>query len=98
MAEEIKIHKPLTADNVFKGRDKVYSTQTTWSGESLVWYYVERTGSTASPLTDSLKNLFQSFGLSREDTEDWFKVFNVNTWYNAKRMLVASIPQSGCGC
>jgi len=97
MAENILKFKSITSDDVFKGVDKTYSTQTFASGSSLVWYYVDRSEETHSTLTDDMKNLFHSFGISREDEEDWFKVFNVADYYNAKRMVIAVIPQADVG-
>jgi len=98
MADNIIKFKPITNEDVFKGLDKNYSALQTASGSSLTWYYVERDAlASVSELTDDMKNLFHSFGISREDEEDWFKVFNVEDWYNATRMIVATIPQSSCG-
>lgn len=100
--DELVRFKPIMVSDMFKGVDKSYSARKTAYGtgstdvEALTWYYVDRDETTWSNLTDDLKNLFHSFGVSREDQEDWFRVFNVNDWYNAKRMLVATIPQSAC--
>lgn len=103
--------KPITSDDLFKGVDKTYSiSKVAYGGpytgnthgtpnEYLTWNYVERTneGNPWSTSTDDMKNLFHSFGIARDDENDWFKVFDVVDWYNAKRMIIASIPQSGCG-
>lgn len=108
MADTLLRFKPIITEDVYKGIDKTYSVARqayggpNWDGiasEKITWHYVERTneGNAWSSLTDDLKNLFHSFGISREDDDDWFKVFNVNDWWNAKRMIIATIPQSGCG-
>jgi len=113
MADTIVRFKPITTDDMFKGVDKSYSPAKTAFGgplygasagagtpsEYITWNYVERVseGNTWSSLTDDMVNLFHSFGISRADQETWFKMFNVKDWYNAKRMIIASIPQSGCG-
>ena len=109
MADTLVRFKPITTDDIFKGLDKSYSTSKIARGgptvteagasEALTWHYVERTneGNDWSSLTNDLKNLFHSFGLAREDENDWFQVFNVVDWFNAKRMIIATIPQSGCG-
>ena len=104
MADIIKKFKPLTSDDIFKGASKTYSAvkyaygdgQDAGATEALQWYFVERGAEDWSTLTDDLKNLFHSFGISREDENDWFRAFNLVDYYNAKRMLIASIPQSGC--
>jgi hypothetical protein len=107
MADQLLRFKPITAEDVFKGIDKSYSSAKVAYGgpfsgaaganEMLTWYYVDRGSSNWSTNSDDLKNLFHSFGIAREDDDDWFKVFNVADWFNAKRMIVATIPQSGCG-
>lgn len=94
MADNILRFKPLTADDMFKGFDKSFSTVSTANGEDLVWHYVDRSNVAWSTSADDMKNLFHSFGIAREDEEDWFKVFNVVDWYNAKRMVIIEIPQA----
>lgn len=103
---EITRFKPLTTDDMFKGADKsfsnikyAYGREQDGGDQSLKWFMVERGDASWSDVTvnGDLKNLFMSFGLSREDENDWFKMFNVFDWHNAKRMVVATIPQSGCG-
>jgi len=102
---EITRFKTLTTDDTFKGPDKSFSTQKSAYGritdggdESLKWYMVERTDESWSDSDSNgdLKNLFMSFGLAREDENDWLKMFDIFDWHNAKRMIIASIPQSGC--
>lgn len=102
MADTIKRFKNLAPEDVFKGLSKSFSTQQTAYGdvaaggsEALTWHLVERSG--AAWNTDDLKNLFFSFGIAREDDEDWDRVFGAVDWYNATRMLFAHIPASGCG-
>lgn len=105
MIDVFERFKPITQDDMFKGIDKSYSVlksayglEDSGADQPLTWYLVDRTNENWSQTTvDDMKNLFHSFGISREDEEDWFKVFNISDWYNAKRMLIASIPQSGCG-
>lgn len=96
MADRLLKFKPITVDDVYKGLDKSYGTIQTASGYDLRWWYVDRENiALMSPFEDDMKNLFHSFGISREDQEDWFKVFNVTDYYNAKRMVIITLPQSG---
>lgn len=95
MSTHIVKYKGLTSDDVFKGFNKSVSTVTTLTGNNLHWYYVDRSNVTGSNTADDMKNLFHSFGIAREDEDDWFKVFNVTDWFNAKRMVICAIPQSG---
>lgn len=92
---DIKRFKPLTTQDVFKGFDKSFGSVQTITGSSIRWDFVSRSGETYSTTADDMKNLFHSFGIAREDQDDWFKVFNVVDWFNAKSMVIASIPQSG---
>ena len=106
MADLLKRFKPITSDDMFKGIDKSHSSAVEAYGglntpddggdELLTWHFVDRTSITQSGLDDDLKNLFHSFGISRDDENDWLKVFNVKDWFNAKRMIIISLPQSGC--
>ena len=101
----IDTFKPLTGDDIFKGDSKTYSAFKIASGGTanpgdtyLKWFMVERGNETWSTTTDRLKNLFHSFGISREDEEDWFKAFGTLTdYYNAKRMIIITMPESECG-
>lgn len=97
MADNIVRFKPITSEDVFKGLDKTYSSFQTVYGTGLTWYQVDRTATTWSALADDMKNLFHSFGIAREDQDDWYKIFNIVDLYNAKRMIIATIPQSSCG-
>lgn len=96
MADVLTKFKPLTSKDIFKGVDKTYSSSQTANGESLRWYYVDRSSVASSTSSDTMKNLFHSFGLSRQDYDVATKAMNLTDWYNAKRMVVASIPQSAC--
>lgn len=96
MADALTKFKPLTSDDVYKGMDKTYSSAQVAYDTGLTWYYVERTGGTSSTSSDTMKNLFHSFGLSRKDYDTTIKAVNLSDWYNAKRMIIASIPQSAC--
>jgi hypothetical protein len=98
--------KSITTEDTFKGVDKSYSALKESYGitseggaSSLQWYMVERGDSSWSDSTKNgdLKNLFMSFGIAREDEDEWFKVFNIVDLHNAKRMIIATIPQSECG-
>ena len=95
MADQLLKFKPITSDDVYKGLDKSYGAIQVVSGSDLRWWYVDREDVTTSTSTDDMKNLFHSFGIAREDQDDWFKVFNVTDWYNAKRMIIITLPQSG---
>ena len=103
---DIAVFKQLTSQDSFKGISKTFSTAKTAYGVPsdsgdypLQWFMVERGDSSwsDSSTAGNLKNWFMSFGLARQDENDWTTVFNVFDKYNAKRLLVASIPQSGCG-
>jgi len=105
MANPITVFKPLSSDDTFKGSTKTYSTFKTASGDTtnpgdtyLSWYMVERGTADWSIATDELKNLFHSFGIARSDEEEWWKAFGTLTdYYNAKRMIIAVMPESECG-
>jgi len=97
MADNLIKFKSLTSEDVFKGSHKTYSSSQIAYDTGLTWYYVEKDNTTSSPLTDSMKNLFHSFGLSRQDYDVALRAVNLSDWYNAKRMIIATIPQSGCG-
>ena len=94
MADEtLKIYKPLTTDDVHKGYTETYTTLTR-SQSNLAWYLVDRSDDVlwSGTSTDYMKNLFHSFGISREDDNDWFKALNgVTDYFNAKRMLIIDI-------
>lgn len=102
----LKRFKSLAAtQDQFKGLDRTFSQKKLAYGynegadENLVWYYIERDPS--SPLnTTDLQNLLMSFGLARESDslqEDLNRAFGFTDWYDASTILVAEIPQSGCG-
>jgi len=104
MADTIIKFKPLTENDVYKGMSRTFSTQKTAYGgpadgadQPLQWFMVDRGTADWSTGSTTLRNLFHSFGLTRADTGEWFKVVGASDWYNAKSMLIASIPQSGCG-
>lgn len=92
---ELRITKPLTEDDMFKGMSKSYSSFTGASGTDLKWYMVERDTADWSSSSDDMKNLFKSFGISREDENDWFNALGmVDDWYNAKRMIIIAMDES----
>lgn len=105
----IKAFKPLTTEDQFKGNSKTYSAFKIAGGSPLTyeastnntyleWFMVERTSTSWSDATDDMKNLFHSFGIARQDEDDWFHAFGTLVdYYNAKRMIIASIPDSECG-
>ncbi len=102
---EITAFKPLSAGDIFKGESKTlsafksaYGNSDSAADTSLTWYIVERDTTSWSTAADDMKNLFMSFGLAREDQEDWYHALGTLTdYYNAKRIMIASIPQSECG-
>lgn len=66
--------------------------------QPLTYYYVDRQNSAWN--TDDLKNLFMSFGLSKElDSEQRTELNRLYggaiDWYSADRMLIVTVPQSG---
>ncbi len=82
----LRIQKPIT--NTFKGVNRSYSSFQTANGDSLRWYMVSRDTEDWSGVDDDMKNLFKSFGLAREDQNDWFKALGmVQDYYNAKRRI-----------
>jgi hypothetical protein len=92
----LRIQKPIT--NTFKGVNRSYSSFQTANGDSLRWYMVSRDTEDWSGVDDDMKNLFKSFGLAREDQNDWFKALGmVQDYYNAKRMLIISMDESLVG-
>jgi hypothetical protein len=104
--DPIRKFKNITVEDTYKGLDKSYASTKVAFGaggstedEALLWNYVERVDFTSSwaDLSNDMINLFHSFGIAREDEEDWFRVFNIADQWNAQRMIIASIPQSGCG-
>ena len=89
---ELTVYKPLTENDMFKGVSKTYSQFTSATETQLSWYMVSRDDTDWSGSDDNLKNLFKSFGLAREDDDDWFKALSmVDDWYNAKRMIIIAM-------
>jgi hypothetical protein len=101
----IKRFKRLGENDVFNGEDRTYSAiRYAYGGDNLVpaavtetttWYYIDRTGSTMN--TTDMKNLYHSFGLAREDDDTWLRAFNVFDRFRAGDMVIAVLPQTGCG-
>jgi hypothetical protein len=98
-------YKLFDSGDIFKGFTKTTSAAKTAFGgtaasgagatDTLTWYLVDRTISQWN--TDDLKNLFFSLGLARENSgatwsisPDWIDL------YRGERMLIATIPQTGC--
>jgi len=100
MAETLRIDKALTNDDVYKGAIEKYGDFQTLGADDLKWYMVEREATAGvwpawSPESDDMRNLFMSFGISREDENDWFKAINgVTDYYNAKRMIIGVIDNA----
>lgn len=100
---EIKLIKPLGQNDMYKGVTNTYSAQKYAYGDGseagadceLRCYYVERDADSWN--TQKLQNLFMSFGLSRTDTNEWFRSFQSFDWYNSKRMVIMTIPETECG-
>ena len=100
---ELRIDKPLTTDDIFKGVVDTFSDFETYDAEKLQWYMVTRNqidGSWPawSDEADDMRNLFKSFGLAREDDNDWFKaIHGVTDYYNATTMMIGVIDQDLVG-
>jgi len=102
---DIRKFKVLATEDRFVGLDTDYSSALYAYGDGsgtedqgLTWYMVDRDVSRWN--TDDLKHLFMSFGLSRErdlDENEINDLFGAIDWYDADIMLIATIPQSGCG-
>lgn len=91
----IRIHKPISSEDIFRGLSKSYSPFQSMSGSDITWYMVSRGDDTWSGSDDDLKNLFMSFGLAREDENDYFRALNgVADYYRAKNMVIAAIDES----
>jgi len=99
-------YKSLSTEDTFKGISKAYSAKKSAYGDSgadqaLTWYLIERSGTVTdknwTAADDDMRNLFMSFGLSRADVNEYYRFVDSFDIYNGKRMLIATIPQSGCG-
>lgn len=103
--QTIERFKNFETDDIYVGPTTTRATAKTtlatdyYTGQSsswsLVWSLVDR----SSPLynTDTLKNLYHSFGIAREDDDTWWKSFEIIDNINAGKMAIAYIPQSECG-
>ena len=94
MPDQLEIFKPLVlTEDVQKGETKRFSSFKTANGTGLTWYMVERDSETWSTDSDDMKNLFKSFGISREDEEDWYVALGRcnEDFYNAKRMIIVAL-------
>ncbi len=91
----LKIEKPLTTDDVFKGETEQFGPIVKVWANDLTWFMISRDSEgpgSWSDDSDDMRNLFMSFGISREDDNDWFKAINgVTDYYNANRMLIGAI-------
>lgn len=101
-------YKSLSTEDTFKGISKAYSAKQTAYGDTgsgadqaLTWYLIERSGTVTdkswTAVDDDMRNLFMSFGLSRSDINEYYRFVDSFDIYNGTRMLIATIPQSGCG-
>jgi hypothetical protein len=103
MADQIIKMKTLLGTDQFKGLDRSYSSAKNAYGdvgeggdETLTWYLVDR--ATTHWGTDSLKHLFMTLGLAREndaDQSDLDRAFGFTDWYKGNVALIGQFPQSG---
>lgn len=97
---DISRFKNLGQSDMFKGLISSYSNKLESYGfnvgsQTLSWYFVDKSESTYG--TDDMDHLFYSFGISRLDSGSTLAGYDLVDVFNSDRMIVAAIPQSGCG-